>query len=336
MIIPFFIPHSGCPHQCVFCNQKNITGLNHPEAASAIPDKINCYICTNNAQTPVEIAFYGGSFTALPLEVQGTYLEAVRPFIESGRAHGLRLSTRPDCISNHILSFLKEHLVTVIELGAQSMDDKVLNRSGRGHRAEDTINAVKLLKEHGFAVGLQLMPGLPGDTAEDFIEKTIDSIIDIEPDFVRLYPLLVIKGTPLENLHRNGFYRPLTLDEAVALCYEAMRKLEHAGIDVIRIGLQSTEELERPGTILAGPFHPAFRQLVDSMFFLETMRSILRERKGTNNSAVFLVNPRDVSNAIGQRRCNIKALREEFRLSKVYVVGNRDVQGRRGLKLSTS
>ena len=154
MIIPFFIPHSGCSHQCVFCNQRNITGQNLPDDASAIPDKINRYLNTHDSHEPVEIAFYGGSFTALPIEVQQAYLETVRSFIQSGQVRNIRLSTRPDCISNEIVTLLKERHVTVIELGAQSMDDTVLISSGRGHTSDDTMQAVKLLKDHGFAVGL--------------------------------------------------------------------------------------------------------------------------------------------------------------------------------------
>jgi histone acetyltransferase (RNA polymerase elongator complex component) len=198
------------------------------------------------------------------------------------------------------------------------------------------MNAVKLLKEHGFEVGLQLMPGLPGDTTIDFIRKTIDHVVAIKPGFVRLYPLLVIKGTPLEKLYRNGGYRPLTLDEAVALCCNASIKLEQAGIDVIRIGLQATEELERPGTVIAGPFHPAFRQLVESAIFLDKMRSALKKRIGKNKTAEFSVNPKDLSSAIGQRRENIKTLIKEFKLEKIRVVEDSGVQGKREMKLSST
>jgi len=335
MIIPFFIPHSGCLHQCVFCNQKKITGQIRPDDVSAISDKINRYLNTHHAHEAAEIAFYGGSFTALPLAVQQTYLEIVRPFIQAGRVRNIRLSTRPDCINNEILTLLSEHHVTVIELGAQSMDDRVLIKSGRGHTADDTINAVKLLKEHEFEVGLQLMPGLPGDTGSDFITKTIDSVISLKPDFVRLYPALVIKGTPLELLFRTGCYLPLLLDEAISLCSDAIIKLGHAGIAVIRIGLQPTEELGRPGTVLAGPYHPAFGQLVASLIFLDRMRSALRKRTGAYNTAEFSVNPKDISSAIGQQRCNIKALTKEFKLEKVRIVGDNTLHGKGGMKLST-
>jgi histone acetyltransferase (RNA polymerase elongator complex component) len=333
MIIPFFIPHVGCPHQCVFCNQNNITGQNHPEDASFIPGKIKRYLSTHDSNEPVEIAFYGGSFTALPLEAQQAYLEIVRPFIQAGDIRNIRLSTRPDCISGEILPLLKKHHVSVIELGAQSMDDEVLIHSGRGHRAEDTVKAVGLLKNRGFEVGLQLMPGLPDDTANDFLEKTIDAVIPIKPDFIRLYPALVIKNTPLEELYNKGRYTPLTLDEAVTLCRDAVMKFEQAGIPVIRVGLQPTEELERPGTILAGPYHPAFGQLVESLIFLDRMRTALKNTKGMNDRAEFLVHPKNISAAIGQRRENITKLKKEFGLTKIRIVADQSVKGKRGMKL---
>ncbi|MGE5174265.1 MAG: elongator complex protein 3 [Betaproteobacteria bacterium] len=323
MIIPFFIPHYGCPHQCVFCNQKNIIGRNHPEEITTIPDKINHYLTTCGSSKPVQIAFYGGSFTALPLETQKAYLGTVRPFIQTGKIRNIRLSTRPDCIIHEMLSLLKEYEVAVVELGVQSMVDEVLTRSGRGHTSNDTVTAVKILKEHGFTIGLQLMPGLPGDSSEHF-NDTVGRVIKLKPDFVRLYPALVVKDTPLEKLYTSGQYTPLTLEEAVSTCREAYLKFEKAGIAVIRMGLQPTEELEKPGTILAGPYHPAFGQLVESSMLLDKMRTALQNRKETNDTAVFLVNPRDVSVAIGQQRANIEAMKKEFGLHDVRFVENGD------------
>ncbi len=281
MIIPFFIPHSGCPHQCVFCNQKNITGQTNPVDPSTIPRKIIEYLSINNSGKAVHVAFYGGSFTALPFEIQRAYLIAVQPFITSGRIEGIRLSTRPDCITNEVLALLKEYHVTTIELGAQSMDDAVLKTSGRGHTANDTIDAARLIKANDFLIGLQLMPGLPGDSADSFMQ-TIDTVIELKPDFVRIYPALVIKDTPLEDLYRSRRYKPLSLDDAVALCREALERFELAGIEVIRIGLQPTEELERPGTIIGGPYHPAFRQLVESSILLDKMRTCIVYHKGAD------------------------------------------------------
>jgi histone acetyltransferase (RNA polymerase elongator complex component) len=329
MIIPFFIPHSGCPHQCVFCNQKNITGQTKPIAPSVIPQKIIEYLAVSSSDQPAHVALYGGSFTALPFETQRAYLNAVQPFITAGKIRSIRLSTRPDCITNGVLALLKEYDVTTIELGAQSMDDVVLTRSGRGHTANDTVNAVSLIKSYDFLIGLQLMPGLPGDSADSFM-KTIDAVIELKPDFVRIYPSLVIKDTPLEDLYASGRYMPLSLDHAVALCREALEKFELAGIDVIRIGLQPTEELERPGTIVAGPYHPAFRQLVESSILLDKMRCALRNRTGKTMRVTFQVNPKDLSAAIGQKRSHIELLKKEFELQEVRIVED-DAIPRKGL-----
>ncbi len=321
MIIPFFIPHAGCPHQCVFCNQKNITGLRQPEPPDSISERIRAYLTSCDSGKPVQVAFYGGSFTALPVETQIRYLEPVQPFIASGQVSTIRLSTRPDCISTGILSLLKHYQVTIVELGALSMDDGVLARSNRGHKAADTCKAVALLREQGFTVGLQLMPGLPGERAETFT-RTVDTVIGLRPDFVRLYPALVIRGTPLEKLYTDGHYIPLALDQAVSLCREAYQEFVKAGIAVIRMGLQPTEELQQPGMILAGPFHPAFRQLVESAVFLEKMRLALRNRSNADSTAVFQVDPRDISLAIGQQRTNVEALKKEFGLRQVLIAGN--------------
>jgi histone acetyltransferase (RNA polymerase elongator complex component) len=328
MIIPFFIPHSGCPHQCVFCNQKDITGQTKPVPPSTIPQKIIEYLAISSSDNPAHVAFYGGSFTALPFETQRAYLNAVQPFIHSGQIADIRLSTRPDCITSEVLALLKEYRVTTIELGVQSMDDVVLARSGRGHTAADTVKAVSLIKSSCFLVGLQLMPGLPGDSAETFM-KTIDTVIELKPDFVRIYPALVIKDTPLEDLYRSGRYVPLSLDDAVTLCREALERFDLAGIDVIRIGLQPTEELGKTGTIIAGPYHPAFRQLVESSILLDKMRTALRKRQEKTAKVTFQVNPRDLSTAIGQQRSNIKLLKKEFGVREIRIVGEDNIPRRR-------
>ena len=328
MIIPFFIPHSGCPHQCVFCNQTSITGQMKPVGPSAVPQKINEYLASDTSEKPAQVAFFGGSFTALPFEIQKAYLVAVRPFITKGQIESIRLSTRPDCITNEVLALLREHHVTTIELGVQSMDDVVLIRSGRGHSAADTVNAVSVIKTCDLLIGLQLMIGLPGDSAETFM-KTVDTVIELKPDFVRIYPALVIKDTPLEDLYRSGRYMPLSLDDAVALCRKALDRFERAGIDVIRIGLQPTEELERPGTIVAGPYHPAFRQLVESSILLDNMRTALRARDGKTDRVTFQVNPKDLSAAIGQHRSNIELLKKEFAVQEIRIVEGHSVLRRR-------
>ena len=317
MIIPFFIPHAGCPHQCVFCDQRNITGKQAPPQPSSVPSTISRYLRDLTGSGPVQVAFYGGSFTALPFELQQAYLEPVQPFIGSGAISGIRLSTRPDGITTGILAMLKRYHAGTIELGVQSMDDNVLRLSGRGHTAADTVQAVRLLREQGFRIGLQLMPGLPGDAAATFL-STVEQVIGLNPDFVRIYPALVIKDTPLAVLYRTGRYAPLTLDAAVTLCREALDRFEEAGIEVIRIGLQATGGLESPGTIVAGPFHPAFRQLVEASRFLIRMERCLPPGNASG-SITFRVNPADLSSAIGQNRQNIHAIRDLHGLDATIV-----------------
>lgn len=327
MIIPFFIPDAGCPHQCVFCSQKTITGRREALAASKIPSVISTFLKTRQKKTPVEVAFYGGSFTALPLDVQQQYLREVLPFIENGRIKSIRVSTRPDCIDEERLVFLKEYHVRTIELGAQSMDNTVLTLAGRGHMSSHTINAVGMLKKHGLLMGLQLMVGLPGDSASSFANTIFDSI-KLKPDFVRLYPLLVLKDTPLEALYRSGEYHPLSLDNAVMLCSRALLQFEEAGIAVIRIGLQPTEDLEKPGAILAGPYHPAFRQLVETSIMLKYMQEALRQGPLKKDHATFRVHPSMVSSLIGQKRSAIAQIKKEFGLRSVTVIGDDRIQTR--------
>ncbi|MGE5751882.1 MAG: elongator complex protein 3 [Nitrospirota bacterium] len=324
MIIPFFIPHLGCPHQCVFCNQKKITGQNKPLDASRLPQTITEYLKNDTSNTPKQIAFYGGSFTALPQDTQKSFLEAVRPFIQSGQIRSIRLSTRPDCISRRVLDLLSEYHVETIELGAQSMDDRVLTLSGRGHTEADTVNAVTLLGEYSFTVGIQLMPGLPGDSARGFL-NTVNKTIALKPDFVRLYPTLVIKDTPLEDLYHTGRYAPLSFVEAVSLCRDALTRFEQKGIEVVRIGLQSTEELRKPGTIVAGPYHPSFRQHVESSIFLDKMRAVLAGKTFLEHKAVILVNPSDISASIGQKRSNIGILKKEFSIRDIIILPDHNI-----------
>ena len=325
MIIPFFIPHAGCPHQCVFCNQKRITGREKPVDPGMISETIRSYLAVNKKRDQAaEVAFFGGTFTALPPELQKIYLDEVAPFIAAGSISGIRISTRPDAINPEVLALLKKGRVATVELGVQSLDDEVLRSSGRGHTAEDSVAATQLLNQHRFSVGFQLMPGLPADSIDRF-RLTISRTLELKPDFVRLYPALVIKDTALEQLFRGGRYAPLRLEEAVSWCKEAFGAFRDAGIPVIRAGLQSTGELESPGTILAGPYHPAFRQMVESALLLDAMLQAM-ETAAPGNAVVFRVNPRDISTAVGQNRCNITALKLRFGLNNVSFMTDRLVR----------
>lgn len=263
LIIPVFIPFGGCPHQCVFCDQTGITGKTVMPDLEAVRDTIEAYLYTwvcSGGQGTREVAFYGGSFTGLPKETQRAYLSAAKSFIDEGRIDSLRLSTRPDYIEPETAAFLAGYGVAVVELGAQSMCDEVLKLSGRGHTAAQTRRAVEVLKEASISAGVQIMPGLPGDTKETVL-YTVRETIALAPDFVRIYPTLVLRDTPLHALFEQGKYTPWTLDDMVAVCKESVSLLMGAGISVIRMGLQPTEELT--AALVAGPYHPSFRQLVE-------------------------------------------------------------------------
>lgn len=260
LIIPVFIPFGGCGHKCVFCDQTGITGKAAMPGEKDAVETIEKHLSTWKGGGRVEIAFYGGSFTGLPIEVQKKYLDCAARFVIDGRVHGIRVSTRPDYVSKEISLFLKENRVSTVELGAQSMSEEVLKLSGRGHTAKETIMAVETLKDAGFKVGLQFMPGLPGDTFESIVETT-DAIVSLRPDFVRVYPTLVLKGTALHAMYVKGDYAAWRLDDMVEVCKGVFERFKAAGIPVIRAGLQTTDGLLE--NLVAGPHHPSFRQLVE-------------------------------------------------------------------------
>jgi len=277
-----------------------------------------------------QIAFYGGSFTALSKEDQMAYLKEVQSFLSSGRMDSIRLSTRPDALDEGTLETLKTYGVKTIEVGVQSMVDEILLLSHRGHRAAESASAIRRLKEWRFEVGVHLMIGLPGDTLDYFL-CTLDRIIELQPDFVRIHPTLVFRGAPLETLWRKKQYRPLSLEEAVQWLKKGVLKLEKASLPLIRIGLQPTQELEEH--LLAGPFHPALHQLVDSTIFYEMAEELLqRHLKGSE--PVFICHPKDLSNLKGQRNENIQRLKNQFRLKSLSIFCNQAMErGRLGLQV---
>jgi len=276
-----------------------------------------------------QVAFYGGSFTAIGRDDQVRYLKEVQPFLASGLIDSIRISTRPDALDEETLFLLKEYGVKTVEIGVQSMIDEVLSLALRGHCAEDTVSATLRLKQWGFEVGHQLMIGLPGDTCDRFLQ-TLDRVIELKPDFVRIHPTLVLKGAPLESFWREGRYSPLQLDEAVQWLKKGLLKLENSSIPVARIGLQPTLELERD--YLAGPYHPAFRQLVESAIFFDLAASLLQvsQKKGR---ALFLCHPKEISNLRGQKNENILRLKKHFKLSDILINGRQELpRGYLGLK----
>ncbi len=305
--IPIFVPHRGCPFDCVFCNQRRITGVGTDVSAKDVTEKIEEYLkILPSDNVRIEVAFFGGSFTGIPMEEQNALMDAVLPYIKSGRVSGIRLSTRPDYITYEILDNLQKHCVTTIELGVQSMDDEVLKCASRGHTAQQVKNAVEMIKKYPFTLGLQMMTGLPGDTPEKSI-YTANEIIKLHPSIVRIYPTLTIKDTYMEKMYRDGRYVPQTLDEAVELAKKLLLMFEAENIKVIRLGLQSTDEISENGSVVAGPVHSSFGELVESSIYLD----IMREKLPKNANVKMFVNPTEISKAVGNKRKNILAIKRE-------------------------
>lgn len=309
LIVPFFIAHQGCPHQCVFCNQLKISGGSETVPTPAeLLDKIAAFRSYAKGRA-MEAAFFGGTFTALPVSLQEQLLLPLQPLLAAGVLSSVRVSTRPDAVDHRTAEFLREMGVRTVELGVQSMDDDVLSRAGRGHTARDAETACRLLVTAGFGVGVQLMTGLPGDTAETAL-VTLRQTLALKPDFLRIYPTLVIAGTELERMYLRGEYLPLGLSEAVALCKVMLHRTLRASVPVVRIGLQPTDELQSGGAVVAGPFHPAFRQLVEGELFFDLLVSLSAGLPSRHPITLFCA-PARLSDLAGQRRANILRFRRE-------------------------
>lgn len=251
-----------------------------------------------------EIAFFGGSFTAIPREYMLSLLDAAKPYIDGGFFGGIRISTRPDCIDEETLKVLKSYGVTSIELGAQSMDDEVLEINRRGHTADDVINASHLIKKHGFLLGLQMMTGLMGDSDEKCLD-TARKIIGLKPDTVRIYPTIVLMNTPLADSLKNGEYQAQTLENAVKLCSKVLLMFKNNNIKVIRLGLHSGGNVDEG--YIAGAYHPAFRELCEGQIYLEKMLAQAAELS-KDKEYIIEVPKNSLSKAKGQQKRNEKAL----------------------------
>lgn len=306
--ISLFIPHLGCPHKCSFCNQNTITGKQTQPGADDVRAAVETALKKKNYD--YEIAFFGGSFTAIDREYMLSLLKAAYDYVKDGRVNGIRISTRPDCIDEEVLDILKKYGVTSIELGAQSMDDEVLRANFRGHTAEDVENASRLIKSFGFELGLQMMTGLYLDTDEKAVE-TAQKIIDLAPDTVRIYPTVVLKNTYLAKLYEDELYKPQTVDDAANLCTKIVPMFEKAGIRVIRLGLHSSPELKK--NMIAGAFHDSFGEIVKSRYMLN---KILKYPPADYE---IMVNSKSVSQLKGQQKRNIYFLMEEGYNIKVTV-----------------
>lgn len=325
-IIPVFVPHVGCPNDCVFCNQRRITGMGTVAAsAQYVTDIVEECRKTIDRETYTELAFFGGSFTAIDLRLQEELLRVGKHYKDMGVVQRMRCSTRPDAISDDILEFQKKFGMDIIELGIQSLDDKVLKMSNRGHTREHSVNASRLIKEHGFILGHQIMPGLPGSTKENDI-GTCRGSIAMKPDMVRIYPTLTIKDTALAQMYGEGSYKPLTLNEAVDISAYMYSQYSINNINVIRIGLQNTDSINEDEDVIAGPFHPAFRQLVEEKMYLTSIILALKGLNLKDRHITIASDKRLVSSIAGQKRANINKLKEVFAVRGISFKDSSDAE----------
>lgn len=298
--VALFVPHEGCPQQCVFCNQRHISGKTARLSAKDIDDAVSAAGTARvDTDGKKEIAFFGGSFTAIDRDYMLELLKAASPYVDGKRFAGIRISTRPDAIDPEICQILKQYGVTAIELGAQSMSDSVLAMNRRGHTAQHIVDASALIKAHGFELGLQMMTGMLGSSLEESL-RTARKIIELKPKTVRIYPTVVLRGTYLEQLTATGEYRPQSLEEAVALCAELLKMFFEAGIEVIRLGLHSGGGVEEG--YVAGPYHPAFRELCDATIYLEQAEQALYDTIPQGGQATLCVTETGISQMVGHKR----------------------------------
>ncbi len=304
--VSIFVPHNGCKNNCSFCNQKTITGQSYQPSIEDVKSSIEIAIKSGNVDAEnSEIAFFGGSFTAIDRKYMQSLLSVASEYVENKLFSGIRISTRPDCIDDNILNILKAYNVSSIELGAQSMDDEVLKANNRGHFSSDVINSSKLIKKHGFSLGLQMMIGLYKASKETDI-LTAEKLIDLNPDTVRVYPTVVLEGTYLSELYRQGEYTALELDDAVELCSLLLDMFNKHNVNVIKIGLHSSTDVEK--YFVAGAYHPALRELVEGKLLYNKLINILID--GDYGNDIFVhINPRQVSKLIGQNRRNLLRLK---------------------------
>lgn len=317
--VGLFVPHNGCPHQCSFCNQKAISGHKNQVTAHDVDEAVK--IAVNNPDSVGgEIAFFGGSFTAIDRETMIELLSSAYKYVKNGSFKGIRISTRPDAIDDEICDTLKSYGVTAVELGAQSMNDDVLTLNQRGHTSNDVITASKMLKKYGFELGLQMMTGLYGSSDKDSLE-TARKIIELSPDTVRIYPTVVLENTQLAELYRCGKYIPQTVDNASDLCAELLMMFYDAHIKVIRTGLHSGGGVE--GEYIAGAYHPAFKELCDGKIYLKEALKNIATNNIDKGSIEIHVAPSAISQVTGQKKTNIISLRERGYQAKI--VADKDI-----------
>jgi len=319
-IIPVFLPHAGCPHQCVFCNQSSITGSHSTLANKDVRHQIETFLrFRRKRRHDVQIAFFGGNFLGIRTHTMKRLLANAAEYVTAGLADGIRFSTRPDTVDRQRLTSIKDFPVSTIELGVQSMNSSVLKHSNRGHTVADTIKAVLRLKEFDYEVGVQLMVGLPADNTRRTLASA-RQVARLKPDFVRIYPTVVLAGSPLAVRYKNGDYVPLSLEEAVNQVKDLYLFFKNENIPVIRMGLQASEDFANGSTLLSGPYHPAFGHLVYSKIFLDMATSAIISANPKGNKVGLRVHPRSVSKMRGLKNRNIKKLCGYFHFQSVEIV----------------
>lgn len=325
-IIPIFLTHVGCPHRCAFCNQTAITGVKQDVLSpEKLYLKINEFLNFSGRQRrPIQIAFYGGNFLGLEKDTIHCLLYEATKFVTNGRVDSIRFSTRPDTISYEQLDILSNYPISTVEIGVQSMDDHVLDLANRGHNSLDTKKAIVLLKERNYEIGLQMMVGLPGDD-ETKSETTARKLVDLSPDFIRIYPTVVLANSRLAQWYQNGTYTPWSLERSVTLVKNLYLMFRKRKIPVIRMGLQASKDLENGATIVAGPYHPAFGHLVFSEIFLDMATDIMEAERLSHKSITIKVHPRSIPKMRGLKNKNVEALKRKFHLNSLKIVPDFDI-----------
>jgi histone acetyltransferase (RNA polymerase elongator complex component) len=320
-VIPIFLPHVGCPHQCAFCNQTSITGV----TPDTISPKRLCLLINEFLQYKkkdrghVQVAFYGGNFLGLKKDYIRVLLDETTEFVKDKKVDSIRFSTRPDTIDIEQLEIIKDYPVSTIEIGVQSMDNQVLAMAKRGHTALDTEKAAALLKEQNYEVGMQMMVALPGD---DEIKAliTAQKIVSLSPDFVRIYPTVVLAGSRLAVWYKKGEYTPWSLSRCVPLVKKLYIFFKSKNIPVIRMGLQASEDLSKETTILAGPYHPAFGHMVHSKIFFDMAASLMKAERGSCDKITIKVHPRSISKMRGLKNKNVENLKKKFQIKSLEII----------------
>lgn len=314
-IIPIFIPHEGCPHDCIFCNQKRITARDSAPTGAEITDLIERNLSTMQELKVREIAFFGGSFTAIPIEEQISYLRIANKYKATGSVDRIRLSTRPDCIDSAILDILKEHSVDLIELGVQSFDDEVLQKSNRGHDSKSVYRAADMIRQRGFELGVQLMIGLPGDTYAKALFSSAECI-RLRPSTVRLYPTIILEDTELYELYNSGRYQPFSENLMLKTTKAMYRKISLAGIKIIRVGLKSTDLITSSCT----SYHPAFREIVEGEIIRDAIESIIS--KQLSQEIHITSHPTNLSRLVGHSGSNRNYFNKKYPTINFYYRGS--------------